>query len=295
MKIFRKIFFMVIVCLALSGHFYAATLVGFDPDSSFLMPQTLAGDVDHEVGYIFQNPAGLSGVQTKQVYIQSGSDYLGYVPFSMAMTFPMAKGGMAFSVSTLTAQDAFVVPSTSDPRPQSTGTLTHAFRRVTAGYGSPLVPELLDLGVNASILQQELHRSSATAFSIDAGVLWYRNNLWVGCYTRNLFCTGNQWNTGIRESLPFDMILELGMDVGASNFGADFGFKTIRFFNKTALNSNFYITGDVITLGSLSPTRYSIGAVMQLGEVSLSYSRNAAVNGDFGLQQDLIGVSFVVK
>ncbi len=274
----------------------AATPEGFSPDTGILIPQ-IRGQLNNEAGFVFQNPAGLSSVESKQVLMQSGSDYLGYIPLSLAITFPMEKGGLGIGISSLSAQDGYVVPNTSSPddRPASAGTFTHAFRKFTVGYGSPLVPDLLDLGASVSILQQELYKNSATAFSADVGIFWYRNNYWIGCRSRNLLSTGYQWNTGIREALPFDLLLELGAEFGTTQVGAEFGFKNTRFWGQLPLNPMFSITGDMTMLGTTTPTRYSIGAAMQLGDMMVSYSRNTAVNSEFGIQQDLIGITFLVK
>jgi hypothetical protein len=245
------------------------------------------GGPGYDIGYLHSNPAGLSVVQTPQLYIGSGTTYLDYAPLSAGVVVPFSQGVLGVYYATLRSSDAIHTSASAD-RPVSEGSILHQFNLASVSFGVPIGSQL-SIGALMTWEDQVLYSTRGVGYSVDLGAMYRDSHWWVGLYTQHLVSTGYQWSTRV-ESFSKNVALDCGIYWDRLQLGTTVGLLSHRIYGKLPLHPMLALSADTEFDTTFALTNYRYGVLFDFPGAALQYTHLEAANVDLGLSQDLFGI-----
>lgn len=222
MKKFRNLtFFTALFLIYLSNIVYSK---GIDPKAgttagSFLkigigarpigMGESFCA-VAEDVNTLYWNPAGIVQLENKEIIFmynrwleEINYGYLGFV-------YPFGKRAVGISIAYLDAGKIQGYDKDNNP----TSDVKASDLLISGSYSQKLNDKLL-IGITAKIIQERLENERATAYAVDAGILYrFLDNLSFAGVVQNIGITGIKF---VKESQDLPMNIKIGTAYKISN------------------------------------------------------------------------------
>jgi len=241
--------------------------------------------------YYSENPSFVGSVESNQILVESGSEYLGYVPYAFSAVVPFADWTLGIGFLGLESHDAIRVADTED-RPVSEGTFGHGFRQARVVVSRPLKEDVL-FGIVGSWESQYLDTAIGTAWTADIGMTWFYEYGFVGLYSTHLLSTGYQWNDGEIEPFLPEVTVEINGKWDALSLGGVMGTVTRKIYGSYQPHSLLTVMGHGLFDDSGVMASYGYGVNLDWRQWGFFIAQTHAIEQNLGLTQHVFGVRYI--
>lgn len=280
-----------LIWLCLTAITWANTAT-FSPHLGFLWDSNTSFRAHQEIGYVFQNPAGLAEASEHQLKVENAQDFFGYQQLNLSYLFPTSWGNWGVGYYTLYASDIVRTSKSEGARPTETGTFGQTFQNYVIAYSKKWNPTW-QFGVQLKGQLQTLDTQTAQSFGADVGVIWTPTSFfWASGYTQNLFNTGYSWSTGAQDPFSTSFVTAVGVRgaLGQAEISTDWTYYKAK--GEWALTPQFRLIGGYLLNPQTSYGRYSYGTALDLGPCSLQYLHLSSQDELLSNSQDIIGLTY---